>query len=66
MLVTFFGPFFLEQDKVYSNNPHILDEVKHSRSNYIKVSEPKLMSNYLLKKLELHLRVEANYFEHPL
>jgi hypothetical protein len=48
---------------VYSENPHIMDELKHSIYEAlisIKVSAHKLMS---VKRLEVCLRAEGKYFE---
>jgi hypothetical protein len=56
------------KNKVYSNNPHILDELKHifEPITSVKVSELKLVSNNILKRPEVCLRAERGYFEHLL
>jgi hypothetical protein len=55
--------------KVYSNNPHTLVERKQSINetiSSIEVSELKLVSNNILKRLEACLRAEGRHFEHLL
>jgi hypothetical protein len=55
--------------KVYSNNPHTLVELKQSireTISSIEVSELKLVSNNIFKRLEACLRAEGRHFEHPL
>jgi inhibitor of nuclear factor kappa-B kinase subunit alpha len=57
------------KDKVYSSNPHTLDELKqsiHETITSVKVNELKLVSNNLFKRLELCLRAEGRHFEHLL
>jgi hypothetical protein len=57
------------KDKVYSNNPHTLVELKqsiHERISSVRVSEPKLVSNNIFKRLEVFLRAEGRHFEHLL
>jgi hypothetical protein len=60
---------FLVNRFVYSNNPHTLVEFKQSIRETvlsIEVSELKLVSNNIFKRLEACLRAEGRYFEHPL
>jgi hypothetical protein len=50
-------------DKVYSNNPHTLVELKqsiHETISSIEVSELKLASNNIFKRLEACLRAEGD------
>jgi hypothetical protein len=57
------------KDKVYSNNPHTLVELKQSIRETIsslEVSEPKLVSNNIFKRLEACLRAEGSNFKHLL
>jgi inhibitor of nuclear factor kappa-B kinase subunit alpha len=57
------------KDKVYSNNPHTLVELTQSireTISSIEVSELKLVSNNILKRLEACLRAEGRHFEHLL
>jgi hypothetical protein len=57
------------KDKVYSNNPHTLVELKqsiHETITSIEVSELKLVSNNIFKRLEACLRAEGRHFEHLL
>jgi inhibitor of nuclear factor kappa-B kinase subunit alpha len=57
------------KDKAYSNNPHTLVELKQSireTISSIEVSEPKLVSNNIFKRLEACLRAEGRHFEHLL
>jgi hypothetical protein len=57
------------KDKVYSNNPHTLVELKQSireTISSIEVSELKLVSNNLFKRLEACLRAEGRHFENLL
>jgi predicted transcriptional regulator len=54
---------------VYSNNPHTLDELKQNireTISSIEVSELKLMSNNLFKRLEVCLRAGRGPFDHLL
>jgi hypothetical protein len=54
---------------VYSNNSHTLVELTQSIRETIlsiEVSELKLLSNNLFKKLEACLRAEGRHFEHLL
>jgi hypothetical protein len=53
----------------YSNNPHTLDELKHNICETvvsIGVSELKLASNNLFRRLQVCLRAEERHFEHRL
>jgi hypothetical protein len=55
------------KDKVYSNNPHTLVELKQSireAISSVEVSELKLVSNNISKRLEACLRAEGRHFEH--
>jgi hypothetical protein len=55
------------KDKVYSNNPRTLVEFKESireTISSIEVSELKLLSNNIFKRLEACLRAEGKHFEH--
>jgi hypothetical protein len=57
------------KDKVYSNNPHTFAELQQSireTISSIEVSELKLVSNNMFKRLEACLRAEGRYFEHLL
>jgi hypothetical protein len=57
------------KDKVYSNNPHTLVELKQSireTISSIEVSELKLVSNNIFKRLEACLRAEGSHFVHLL
>jgi hypothetical protein len=57
------------KDKVCSNNPHTLVELKQSvreTISSIEVSELKLVSNNIFKRLEACLRAEGRHFEHLL
>jgi hypothetical protein len=57
------------KDKVYSNNPHTLVELKQrirETISSIEVSELELVSNNLFKRLEACLRAEERHFEHLL
>jgi inhibitor of nuclear factor kappa-B kinase subunit alpha len=57
------------KDKVYSNNSHTLIELKQSIQetiSSIEVSELKLVSKNLFKRLEACLRAEGRHFEHLL
>jgi hypothetical protein len=57
------------KDKVYSNNPHTLVDLKQSireTISSIEVSELKLVSNNLFKRLEACIRAEGRHFEHLL
>jgi hypothetical protein len=57
------------KDKVYSNNPHTLIELKQSireTISSIEVSELKLVSNNIFSRHEACLRAEARHFEHLL
>jgi hypothetical protein len=68
MSVTFFGPLLRarQQDKLYSNNPHILDELKqniHEIITSVKVSKLKLVSHNLFRS-EICLKAEGGHFEH--
>jgi hypothetical protein len=57
------------KDKVYSNNPHTLVELKQSireTISSIEISELKLASNNTFKRLEACLRAEGRHFEHLL
>jgi inhibitor of nuclear factor kappa-B kinase subunit alpha len=57
------------KDKVYSNKPHTLVELKQSireTISSIKVSEMKLVSNNICKSLEACLRAEGRHFKHLL
>jgi hypothetical protein len=57
------------KDKVYSNNPHTLVELKQSireTISSIEGSELKLVSNNIFKRLEACLRAEGRHFEHLL
>jgi hypothetical protein len=57
------------KDKVYSNNPHTLVELKQSireTVSSIEVSELKLKSNNIFKRLEAFIREEGRHFEHLL
>jgi hypothetical protein len=57
------------KDKVYSNNPHTLVELKQSIREIIssiEVSELKLVSNNIFKRREACLRAEGRHFEHLL
>jgi inhibitor of nuclear factor kappa-B kinase subunit alpha len=57
------------KDKVYSNNPHTLVKLKQSireTISSIEVSELKLVSNNIFKRLEAFLRAEGRHFEHQL
>jgi hypothetical protein len=57
------------KDKVYSNNPHTLVELKQrirETITSIEVSELKLVSNNIFKTLEACLRAEGRHFEHLL
>jgi hypothetical protein len=57
------------KDKVYSNNPHTLAERKQSireTISSIEVSELKLVSNNIFKRLEACLRAEGRHFKHLL
>jgi hypothetical protein len=64
--------FYLQgnpKDEVYSNNPHTLVERKQSireTISSIEVSELKLVSNSIFKRLEACLRAEGRHFEHLL
>jgi inhibitor of nuclear factor kappa-B kinase subunit alpha len=54
------------KDKVYSNNPHTLVELKQSirdTISSIEVSELKLVSNNIFKRLEACLRAEGRHLE---
>jgi hypothetical protein len=54
------------KDKVYSNNPHTLVELKQSIRETIpsvEVSELELVSNNIFKRLEACLRAEGRHFE---
>jgi hypothetical protein len=56
-------------DKVYSNNPHTLDELKQSireTITSIEASDLKLVSNNLFKTPEACLRADRRHFEHVL
>jgi inhibitor of nuclear factor kappa-B kinase subunit alpha len=53
------------KDKVYSNNPHTMDELKkniHEIIASIEVNELKLVSNNLFKRLEACLSAEGRHF----
>jgi inhibitor of nuclear factor kappa-B kinase subunit alpha len=57
------------KDKVYSNNPYTLVELKQrirETSSSIQISEMNLASNNILKRLEACLRAEGRHFEHLL
>jgi inhibitor of nuclear factor kappa-B kinase subunit alpha len=57
------------KDKVYSNNPHTLVELKQSireTISFVEVSELKLVSNNIFKRLEACLRAEGRHFDHLL
>jgi hypothetical protein len=57
------------KDKVYSNNPHILVELKQrirETVSSVEVSELKLVSNNIFKRLEARLREEGRHFKHLL
>jgi inhibitor of nuclear factor kappa-B kinase subunit alpha len=57
------------KDKVYSSNPHSLVGFKQSiraTISSIEVSELKLVSNNIFKRLEACLREEGRHFEHLL
>jgi inhibitor of nuclear factor kappa-B kinase subunit alpha len=57
------------KDKVYSNNSHTLVELKQSIRETIlsiEISELKLVSNNIFKRLEACLRAEWRHFEHLL
>jgi hypothetical protein len=57
------------KDKVCSNNPHTLVELKQSireTSSSIEVSELKLVSNNIFKRLEACLRAEGRHSENLL
>jgi hypothetical protein len=57
------------KDKVYSSNPHTLVELKQSireTISCIEVSELKLVSCSILKRLEACLRADRMHFEHLL
>jgi inhibitor of nuclear factor kappa-B kinase subunit alpha len=57
------------KDKVYSNNPHTLVELKQSireTISSIEVSELKLVSNNIFERLEACLRAEGRHFLHLL
>jgi hypothetical protein len=57
------------KDKEYSNNSHTLVERKQSiqeTSSSIEVSELKLVSNNIFKRLEACLSAEGRHFEHLL
>jgi hypothetical protein len=57
------------KDKVFSNNPHTLVELKQSireTVSSIEVSEMKLVSNNIFKRLEACLRAEGSHFEYLL
>jgi inhibitor of nuclear factor kappa-B kinase subunit alpha len=57
------------KDKVYSNNPHTLVELKQcirETISSIEVSKQKLVSNNIFKRLEACLKAEGRHFEHPL
>jgi inhibitor of nuclear factor kappa-B kinase subunit alpha len=57
------------KDKVYSNNPHTLVEHKQSireTISSIEVSELKLVSNNIFKRLEACVGAEGRHFEHLL
>jgi inhibitor of nuclear factor kappa-B kinase subunit alpha len=57
------------KDKVCSNNPRTLVELKQSTRetiSSIEVSELKLVSNNIFKRLEACLRAEGRHFEHLL
>jgi inhibitor of nuclear factor kappa-B kinase subunit alpha len=57
------------KDKVYSNNPLTLVELKQSireTISSIEVSELKQVSNNIFKRLEACLRAEGRHFEHLL
>jgi hypothetical protein len=58
-----------QKDKVYSNNPHTFVELSQSIRETIspfEVSELKLVSNNIFKRLEACLRAEGRHFEHLL
>jgi inhibitor of nuclear factor kappa-B kinase subunit alpha len=57
------------RDKMYSNNTHSLVELKQSireTISSIEVSELKLVSNNIFKRLEACLRAEERHFEYLL
>jgi hypothetical protein len=57
------------KDRVYSNNPHTLVELKQSireTISHIEVSELKLVSNNIFKRLEACLRAQGRLSEHLL
>jgi inhibitor of nuclear factor kappa-B kinase subunit alpha len=57
------------KDKLYSNNPHTLVELKQSireTISSVEVSELKLVSNNIFERLEVCLRAEGRHFEHLL
>jgi hypothetical protein len=69
----FKSQWFLPVEKpkiqVYSNNLHTLDELRDRFSETVTsvaVSEIKLVSNSLFKRLEVCLRAERRHFEHLL
>jgi hypothetical protein len=57
------------KNEAYSNNLHTLVELKHNISEtvvYIRVSELKLVSNNLFRRLQVSSRAEERHFEHQL
>jgi hypothetical protein len=57
------------KDKMYSNNPYTMVELKQSIRETIpsiEVSELKLVSNNICKRLEVCLRAEGRHFEYLL
>jgi hypothetical protein len=56
------------ENKVYSNTPNTMDELKHicETITSVEVSELKLVSNNLFQRLEVSLNAEGRHFEHPL
>jgi hypothetical protein len=64
--------FYLQgnlKTKGYSNNPHTLVELKQNireTISSIEVSELKLVSNNIFKRLEVCLRAVGRHFEHLL